>query len=150
MLLSVTWNGENHYKYTTDIAALHSIRAIQCCNPSSPQFLEYDHLLPLAELYSCLNKDYLMMECLLAKRTVRNKKMDSISDVLREVYLLKAAFPILVKLLQIALTIAVSTAECEQSFSAVRRIKTFLRSTMSEQRLTDLALLSIITKSSLR
>ena len=40
-----------------------------------------------------------MMECSLAKRTLRNKEVDSISDVLWEVYLLKAAFPILVKLL---------------------------------------------------
>ena len=72
--------------------------------------------------------------------------MDSINDVLREVYLLKAAFPTLIKQLQIALTIAVSTAECERSFSALKRIKTFLRSTMSEQRLTNLALLSIETQ----
>ena len=66
--------------------------------------------------------------------------MNSINDVLREVYPLKLAFPTLLKLLQIALTIAVSTAECERS---LKRIKTFLRSTMPEQRLTDLALLSI-------
>ena len=83
------------------------------------------------------------MECTLAKRTLQNKEMESINDVLQEVYLLKEAFPTLVKLLQIALTIAVSTAQCEWSFSALKRIKTFLRSTMSEQRLTDLALLSI-------
>ena len=83
------------------------------------------------------------MECTLAKRTLQNKEMESINDVLREIYLLKEAFPTLVKLLQIALTIAVSTAQCEQSFSALKRIKVFLCSTMSEQRLTDLALLSI-------
>ena len=83
------------------------------------------------------------MECRLAKQTLQNKEMQSINDVLQQVYLLKAAFPNLVKLLQISLTIAVSTAECERSFSALKRIKTFLRSTMSEQRLTDLALLSI-------
>lgn len=83
------------------------------------------------------------MECTLAKRTLQNKEMKNINDVLQEVYQLRAAFPTLVKLLQIALTIAVSTAECERSFSALKCIKTFLRSTMSEQRLTDLALLSV-------
>ena len=50
------------------------------------------------------------MECTLAKKALQNKEMDSINDVLWEVYLLKAAFPKLVKLLQISLTIAVSTA----------------------------------------
>ena len=70
--------------------------------------------------------------------------MESTNDVLREVYLLKEAFSTLVKLLQIALTIDVSTtAQCERSFSALKRIKNFLHFTMSEQRLIDLALLSI-------
>ena len=54
------------------------------------------------------------MECTLAKRTLQNKEMESINDALWEVYLLKEAFPTLVKLLQIALTIAVSSAQCEQ------------------------------------
>ena len=126
-----------------DSKNLDLMRAIQCCNPLSAQFLDIEHLLPLVESYSCLNKEYLTMECRLAKQTLQNKEMQSINDVLQQVYLLKAAFPNLVKLLQISLTIAVSTAECERSFSALKRIKTFLRSTMSEQRLTDLALLSI-------
>ena len=37
----------------------------------------------------------------------------------------------------------VSTAQCERSFSAVKRIKTYMRTTMSEKRLTDMAILSI-------
>ena len=52
-----------------------------------------------------------MMECIFAKRTLQG---NSINDVLREVYPIKSAFPTLLKLLQIALTIAVSTAVCEQ------------------------------------
>jgi len=50
---------------------LDLMMAIQCCNPSFPQFLEFEHLLPLAELYSRLNKEYLMMECTLAKSKVK-------------------------------------------------------------------------------
>jgi len=56
---------------------------------------------------------------------------------------LKLAFPTVVKLLQIAMTVCVSTAKCERSFSALKRIKTYLRSSMSKQRLTDMAILSI-------
>ena len=41
------------------------------------------------------------------------------------------------------MTICVNTAHCERSFSALKRIKTYLRSTMKEQRLADLAILSI-------
>lgn len=41
------------------------------------------------------------------------------------------------KLLRIYLTIPISTATSERSFSALRRIKTYLRSTMTEQRLNN-------------
>ena len=69
--------------------------------------------------------------------------MHSIADVLLELSSLRIAFPLLTKLLQIALTIVVSTAHCERSFSALKRIKIYLRSIMTEQRLIDLAVLSI-------
>ena len=38
---------------------------------------------------------------------------------------------------------AVSTAQSERSFSALKRIKSYLRSTMGEQRLIDLAVLAV-------
>ena len=47
------------------------------------------------------------------------------------------------KLLRTALTIAVNTAQCERAFSTLKRVKSYLRSTMNEQRLSDLAILSI-------
>ena len=54
------------------------------------------------------------------------KKLDEIIDVLRELSPLRAAFPLLVKLIQIALTIAVSTAHYERSSSALKHIKSYL------------------------
>ena len=56
---------------------------------------------------------------------------------------MKEAFPTLLKLVQVPLTICVSTASCERSFSALKRLKTYLRSTMHEDRLVNLALLSV-------
>ena len=72
--------------------------------------------------------------------------METINDVLKEIFSLKTAFPNLVKLLQLVLTIVLSTASCERSFSALKRIKTYLRSTMTEQCLNNVALLSIERK----
>ena len=69
--------------------------------------------------------------------------IQEISDVIIELAPLKASFPVLVRVLQISMTISVSSAKCERSFSTLKRIKTYLRSSMSEQRLTDLAVLSI-------
>ncbi|CAI6356558.1 unnamed protein product [Macrosiphum euphorbiae] len=55
----------------------------------------------------------------------------------------KEAFPNLYKLLQIAITIPISSATCERSFSSMRRIKNWLRTSMLQQRFSDLSILNI-------
>ena len=52
-------------------------------------------------------------------------------------------YPNLRKLFTIFATLPETTASSERSFSTMRRLKTYLRSTMGEQRLTRLALLSV-------
>ena len=52
-------------------------------------------------------------------------------------------YPNIAKALQIMCTLPVSTSECERSVSALRRLKTYTRSTMGEERLTGLALLHV-------
>lgn len=42
-----------------------------------------------------------------------------------------------------ALALPISSATCERSFSALRKIKTWLRITMGQERLTDLSILYI-------
>ena len=76
-------------------------------------------------------------------QVLENHNLSSLSDVMDILQPLKVAFPSVLRVLQIALTFAVTTASCERSFSSLKRIKTYLRSTMSTQRLSDLALLSI-------
>ena len=52
-------------------------------------------------------------------------------------------FPNIQKLLKIFATLPVSTATAERSFSTLRRLKTYLRTTMTNDRLNGLALMSI-------
>lgn len=47
------------------------------------------------------------------------------------------------KLLKVLTTVPMTTSEAERCFSTLKRIKTFLRSTMSQERLAALAMLSI-------
>ncbi|XP_050419915.1 uncharacterized protein LOC126832918 [Adelges cooleyi] len=47
------------------------------------------------------------------------------------------------KLLQTALTIPISSASCERSFSVMRRIKNWIRNTMTNDRFTNLSILHI-------
>lgn len=118
------------------------MKAIRACSPQCDHFLEPVHLKPLIDNYK-LDCESLEMESTLAKRTLASKKMENTVDVFKELSPLKEAFPTLLRLLQIALTICVSSASCERSFSALKRIKTYLRSTMLEERLVSLAVLSI-------
>ena len=54
------------------------------------------------------------------------------------------AFPNIHRLLLIACTLPISSAEAERSFSLMKRIKTCTRSTMSEERFSDLAVIAML------
>ena len=55
----------------------------------------------------------------------------------------EAAFPLIICLLILAMTFPVTSASAERSFSALKRIKIYLISTMHQDRLCHLAILSI-------
>ncbi|CAI6369710.1 unnamed protein product [Macrosiphum euphorbiae] len=55
-------------------------------------------------------------------------------------------YPNIFKLLTIFVTLPVSTAQNERSFSSLKKIKTYLRNTMGQKRLNGLTMLSINRK----
>ena len=65
------------------------------------------------------------------------------SDVKSTVKNTEQFFPNLHVINRVFLTIPVSTASVERCFSALRRLKTYIRSTMSDDRLTGLALMHV-------
>jgi hypothetical protein len=56
---------------------------------------------------------------------------------------LSETFPQCIKLIKIILTLPISVSSAERSFSALKRIHTYLRNSQSEDRLSDLALISV-------
>lgn len=56
---------------------------------------------------------------------------------------LKAMLPELMKFLQLLLTVPVSTSTTKRSFLGRRKLKTFLRLTITQQRLNHLAMLEV-------
>ena len=55
----------------------------------------------------------------------------------------KQFFPLIYTLLKILVTLPVSTASAERSFFKLKYLKTYLRNTICQERLTGLALLNI-------
>ena len=72
-----------------------------------------------------------------------NPQLKTMLEVINFIEPHKMVYTELYKTYQIACTIPVTTAENERSFSCMKRVKTYLRSTMDDDRLGDLATLSI-------
>ena len=96
------------------------MNAIQACSPQSTKFLDSTTLTPLVTLYN-FDSAAIANEALLAKNTLSNCSMElhNIKDVIKQLMPLKPGIPNIVNL---ASTIAVSSATCERSFSALKRI----------------------------
>ena len=101
---------------------------------------------PLAQAYSYLGIDIdkLKSQVDVAKNIFRNLDPAPASpqSVLKALTDMKCAFHDLVTFTKLVLTIPVSSAGAERSFSTMRRVKTYLRSTMSDRCLTNLCLIS--------
>lgn len=74
--------------------------------------------------------------------TFRDKSYSDLWQILLTKDPYKTDFCNVLHLVRIMLTLPISTAECERAFSAQKRIKSDIRSSLSVQRLSDLILLS--------
>uniref|UniRef100_A0AAR2ISZ2 DUF4371 domain-containing protein n=1 Tax=Pygocentrus nattereri TaxID=42514 RepID=A0AAR2ISZ2_PYGNA len=113
------------------------------CSPTSEQFLSVPLLSALALHY---NIDLKPAEVMVASNFFKRKNETGgdVEDMLAVYKQLDAdMFPTLKATVQAALTIPVSSCSCERSFSALRRLHTWLRRTMGQNRLHHLAVMSI-------
>ena len=121
--------------------------AVQACHPKSENYLKFDSLKPLLTWYASKlpSEDSIKLELLHAEVIIRqaNPGVKSNYEAIQVFTRLRAAFPGLLQLLNIVQTMAITTAPCERSFSSLKRIKTYLQSTMGDDRLSSLAVLSI-------
>ncbi len=119
------------------------MKGIAACSPSSSTFLSYEDLKPFAERYDLVTQS-LQVELSLVSTAIANKPdIKSLVAFRNYLYSSQSAYKSIFQMAQIALTIAVTSAECERSFSSLKRIKTRLRTRMVEERLSDLAILAI-------
>jgi hypothetical protein len=76
------------------------------------------------------------------KKLKKMKNFDSIIDVLKD-SAYGGTFPQIRLLVRIYLTLPITSASCERAFSALKRIKTYLRTKLGENRLNSLAIINI-------
>ena len=122
------------------------MRGITALCPTSNSFLDVTKLIDFAELFKAqtesLRCEIATFKCMLG----RKKETECPTTLLQlEAYLtrLKEAFFELHRLVSIACTLPVSSAECERNFSSMRLIKNDLRSLMKDERLDSLMMLGI-------
>lgn len=79
---------------------------------------------------------------MLTKNCIQNRNLDF--DILGiKKMVTKDVFPNLFKLIQVGLTIPISSATCKRSFSSMRRIKNWLRTSMEQAKFTVLSIINI-------
>ncbi|XP_078545046.1 zinc finger MYM-type protein 1-like [Lissotriton helveticus] len=118
----------------------------------SKEFARYDESFPeralnqAVEAYPMLKKEQLRTELTVLYGMPVYRKATSALSLLRLIHKLHMENSETVTLLKIAITTPMTTVEAERCFSALKRIKTFLRNTMLEERLNALAMLSVESK----
>lgn len=123
------------------------LKSIASLDPTSGTFLNKEALLAMVEQYH-INDEYLEVELKQAQRLIETKRasgtsIGSIGELGGFMKTYQDAFPDLNKLINIALVLPPTSASCERSFSSMRLIKSYLRNTMGDSKLSSLAVIGI-------
>ena len=120
------------------------IQGLEAFEPSSPKFLDARLIQDFVRDFPTLlvNELKFESEIALAKSYLQRMKPECPSKALAYLYMNKDAFAVISEAFEIALTLPVSTASNERFFSTLKRVKTYLRTTMTDERLSDLLVIA--------
>ena len=123
--------------------------ACETVDPSSDIFMDYDYMKPVADWYVDfgIDSNKLRAQTTVVKEMFRGNRNANVSEVLKSLLSMKcgekSVFPDLLAFVHLVMTLPVSSAQAERTFSTMKRVKNYLRSTMGDERLSDLCLLSV-------
>jgi len=110
-------------------------------NPNCP------HLIFFTNHYSYFQFNESKMLCefpsaksLILKKNITNLNLNDIISCLKD---FPVAFSETLKIISLVLTLPISTASNERFFSSLKRVKSYIRSTMGDERLSDLLVVSV-------
>ena len=129
--------GQLEFRFNKEVMTMaKAVDAVLQCDNSGIQ--------PLIDQYAdILDIKAQQVQVLSAEMELFSSTKDDVTIDVIQTELTQAAYPHYYRLGQLALTLPVGTATAERSFSAMRRIRNYLRSTMSDDRFSSLALLNI-------
>lgn len=120
---------------------------VQALTPKHSSFLQIDKIEAFAELYrgnvEDIGHEIYQLKRLFQRTTEHSEKLLTLVDLACFLQPYKLAFHHLYRLLSIAIVLPVTSAGCERSFSALKLIKSYLRSTMCDSRLSNIGVLSV-------
>lgn len=119
------------------------LEAVDACNPNSKNFMNVEKLYCISNINK---EDQFAMETIGSQSALVKNMFSNTSNILelhKELMDMKPAFQEIANILVRVLVLPITSATAERSFSAKRRIKTYLRSKMSNERLHNTAILSI-------
>ena len=121
---------------------LSLMKSISTVYPESENFLNADQV---DEFCRHVNVDSsaLKNEFNVIKSMIKSKTINDIIQFLNELLPFLSAFPQTIKMISNAITMPISQVTCERSFSKLKIIKNYLRNSMTDERLSDLTILSI-------
>ena len=122
------------------IDAQHIMRGMSALPPTSEEFLNHAYLWEMASRFDVCPDEH-KHEIPLVKKLL--KEAQTVKDFLVQLCPYKKAFDGIYRLLLMAVTLPVTSASCERTFSKMKIVKTYLRNSMSNDRLSNLAVLSI-------
>ncbi|KAJ4939831.1 hypothetical protein JOQ06_029267 [Pogonophryne albipinna] len=136
---------EMRRRFSTEVGGVLS--GVSALSPKHASFLDKKCLQPMAKFYG-VTEENLTPELHQVKRLLERKKQQGheLKDTAEFLALMrpyKDAFTDLHRLLCISLTLPVTSAGCERSFSCLRRIKNYLRNSSGDARNSNLGLLAI-------
>ena len=120
------------------------VKDLQVLDPKSELFLDSELLESLGKNYSNFqDMEIEILKChgLTAKNlcnSTHSESLNSIHDLVKTIMALPDAFDKFLQLIRIAVTLPVTSASTERFFSALKRVKTYMRETMGGDRLSDL------------
>ena len=132
-------------RFSSDSSAI--LKGATALNPKHTTFMDKDCLWPMAKHYG-ITRENLFAEIHQGKRLIERKRGDghvinTTHDLLGVLKPHKDAFTDLYKLVCISITLPVTSATCERSFSCLRRLKTYLRNKSGDMRTRNLRVLAI-------